>query len=292
MIYNNKEIATKTIGTFFEPKTKTKILSRNCFFIDIETIRGYEKYEDMSVDLQRRWNNKVDNWIKFADNSKAKLIDAIFEDFEKSKENIFDQSLLFDIYQKNKESNYAKEYAKVAGLYPEYGQIVCISLGYYKDDGEVQKISFVGDEYNLLLNFQSVIQKLYDKYSKDRGNMWLVGHNISFFDIPYLTKRMAIKGLAVPQFINLAFLEKWNKRIIDTSSEWRAGSTTGDATLETLTIILGLDNPKMGLKGEEMSDYYYSDSRDINKIVEYCENDIEAVIQLFNYLQNLQFAVQ
>lgn len=291
MIYQNKEFNVIPKGIFFEQKSKQKIEPKNCIFLDVETVRGYKSYFNMPTELQSRWDNKVENWIKFSENSKAKLIDAVFEEFEKSKENVFDQNLLYNIYQKNKEVSPATQYKLVGGLYPEYGKIVCISVGYYKKDGSKQLISFIGEEYQLLLNFQFAVQKVYEEISK-RGTVYIVGHNIGFFDIPFITKRMAINGLLVPSFIHMPMVEPWNRKILDTATEWRAGSTTGDATLETLSIILGIKNPKSGdLTGANLGEYWYSDDGcNVNKVVDYCEGDVESNMELFEYLQNLKVA--
>jgi len=292
MIFENKVIFDLIQqGSFFvDQKTKNPISVKNCIFLDCETVSGYEKFESMPPFLQERWRNKVDNWIQYSESSKAKILDAVFTEFENSAEKDFDQNLLYNIYKKYRTSNAELKYREVAGLYPEYGKIICISMGFVKND-VFQKVSFVGEEKHLLTNFQFGILKAYQRM-QTTGDVYVVGHNISFFDIPYITKRMNINGLLVPPFLHQAFLQPWNKKIIDTASEWRVGNTTGDATLDTICAVLGIESPKHGVvDGVNMSNYYYSEECDINEIVTYCEKDIETVFKLFTKLQTLKVHV-
>lgn len=288
MIFQNKTSFSVNQGAFFvDQKTKTPISENNCIFLDCETVSGYKTFNDMPISLQERWRNKVDNWIQYSESSKAKILDAVFTEFENSSEKDFDQNLLYNIYKKFRVSNAELKYQEVAGLYPEYGKIICISIGFIKN-GSLQKISFVGEETELLTNFQFGIFKTYQRM-QSLGDVYVVGHNVGFFDIPYITKRMNIAGLLVPPFLHQAFLQPWNKKIIDTASEWRAGNTTGDATLDTICEVLGIESPKHGIvDGSNMSKYYYSDECDINEIVSYCERDIDTVYNLFKKLQNLK----
>lgn len=286
MIFKNQQLKETVAATFVNQQNKKAISPEQCIFLDIETVSGEKSFNNLSSDLQLRWINKVEKWIKYSDSSKAKILDAVFQEFE-SKENNFDPNLLFDIYKKYQNSNPIEQYNQVAGLYPEFGKIICISIGSFKNK-EFQKISFVGAERDLLANFQFGINKTYERLIKEFGDVWVVGHNVSFFDIPYITKRMAINGLLIPSFLHQAFIQPWNKKIIDTANEWRVGNTTGDATMETIMVILNMKNPKNGVvSGENMTNYYYSDSFDINEVVLYCEEDVQSVKNLFVYLQNL-----
>ena len=287
MIFKNQPLKETSSATFVNQQNKKVISPEQCIFLDVETVSGEKSFDNLSPDLQLRWVNKVEKWIKYSDSSKAKILDAVFQEFE-SQENNFDPKLLFDIYKKYQNSNPTEQYSQVAGLYPEFGKIICITIGSFKNK-EFQKISFIGEERDLLANFQFGINKTYERLIKEFGDVWVVGHNVSFFDVPYITKRMAINGLLTPSFLHQPFLQPWNKKIIDTATEWRVGNTTGDATLETIMIVLNMENPKNSVvNGEKMSEYYYSDVCDINVIADYCENDVQSVKNLFVYLQNLK----
>lgn len=288
MIFENKTFDNIIQGAFFvDQKSRTPISIEKCIFLDIETVSGYETFDQMPLALQERWRNKVDNWIQYSDSSKAKILDAVFTEFENSSDKDFDQNLLYNIYRKYRTSNAELKYQEVAGLYPEYGKIICISIGFIKN-GNFQKVSFVGDEHELLANFQFGINAAYDRMQSG-GDVYVVGHNVGFFDIPYLVKRMNIMGLLVPPFLHQAFLQPWNKKIIDTATEWRAGNTTGDATIDTICEVMGIESPKQGIvDGSKMTAYYYSPDYDVNEVVAYCERDIDSVFKLFTKLQSLK----
>ncbi|MEY3404498.1 MAG: hypothetical protein RLZZ86_4120 [Cyanobacteriota bacterium] len=294
MIYTNKkvsELKSEVGRTFFlNPKNNMPIKAEECIFLDIETVANYDDYNKLSPELQKRFELKLDRWTNYDESAKSKIIDAFFHELEKES-NITDinPETLLKIYKNQRTESPAARYREIAGLYPEYAKIICISLG-FKKNGEFQTISFVGDELELLMNFQFGINKLYERISKENnGNVWVVGHNINFFDIPFITKRMSLNGLITPYFLHQPFQQPWNKKVIDTASEWRAGNATGDATLDTIALNLGFESSKQGaVNGESMGKYYYSDKFDIKELVSYCESDVTTVYNLFNYLQNLK----
>lgn len=296
MIFKNLDFQKEDVNSFFvDKKYKESILPKNCIFLDIETVSGYATFEEMPKILQERWEVKVNNWIQYSESSKAKILDAIFTEFENSQEKDFDQNILFNLYTKYRTDNAKNRYKEMAALYPEYGKIICISVGYFKNE-EFQIVSFVGEELDLLKNFQFGINKIYERLRKSNSNqpngaqdVYLVGHNLSFFDIPYITKRMNINGLLTPYFLHQPFTEPWNKKLIDTATEWRVGNITGDATLETICAVLNIKSPKNGeVNGSNMTEYYYSNIMSIEEIVSYCESDVEATYKIFNHLQNLK----
>lgn len=291
MIVPNKNLTFATKPLFWDQNSRPPkpILPEQCIFLDVETVSGEKSYTDLPEQLQQRWKNKVDNWIKYSESSKAKILDAVFTEFE-DQENNFDPKSLLEIYNKNKVSNPEIQYNLVAGLYPEYGKIICASFGFFNKD-QYQTFSFVGSEYDLLSNFQNALEKTNKSIIKNYGSCFVVGHNVQFFDIPYICKRMNILGLCIPDFLHQPGLKPWDKKVIDTATEWRVGNTTGDATLETLCLLLGIQSPKNELDGSKMTNYYYSDDFNINEIAKYCEGDCIAVKDLFVYLQNLKMSI-
>lgn len=284
MKFNNISFTAKKTPYF--TSNGKEISLEQCIFLDIETVSGEKSFNDLPDNLKSRWKNKVENWTAFSENSKTRILSAVFEEFEKDNSSIPDKTLL-DVYKSNKEANYAAEYAKVAALYPEYSKIICISIGYMKNNDFVLT-SFLGQEKELLANFQFGVNKVYDRIVKDYKECFIVGHNISFFDAPVITKRMFLNGLKVPSFLHGFGQKPWDKKLIDTASEWRSGSTTGDATLETLSILMLDENPKEGLHGSKLTEYYYSDEYNENELINYCEGDVIAVKELFEKLQNLK----
>src|SRR5690625_4342786 len=112
-----------------------------------------------------------------------------------------EESPMFDLWawkKRNKEDNtllppeeVVKTYYNEAPLFPEYGKIVCISIGYISDEVVYTK-SFTGDEKKILKEFLSVI--------KGSGRKLLM-HNKGF-DMVYIQKRFFINfpGEVFPDF--------------------------------------------------------------------------------------------
>jgi len=289
MIYKHtKQIEFETSPYFRDPKNNVPIKAEQCIFLDIETAPAYSSYEGMSKEMQARWDEKVEKWIKYSESSKSKIIDAVFKEFDNSNKNVIPDNVLYEIYRKNMETKPKDLYLESASLYPEYGKIICISIASIKD-GELNTISFVGEEQKLLTDFLFGVQMTYKRLSFNYSDIWVVGHNVGFFDIPYMVKRLNINGFSIPDFLHKAFQQPWNKKIIDTATEWRVGNTTGDATLETIALSIGIPTSKDHVvNGSTMASYYYSDACDINKIVSYCEDDVRCQYELFKHLQNLK----
>ena len=80
-------------------------------------------------------------------------------------------------------------------LLPEFGKIVCISVGFILPSGETKLDSFYGDEKNLLIATSELLNRV------DKLGFIICGHNVKNFDLPYIGKRMLINGVKVPKII-------------------------------------------------------------------------------------------
>ena len=88
----------------------------NILFLDIETVPQYEHYSDLDVGMQKLYADKTE-------------------------------------YQRRDEFT-AEEFYERAGIWAEFGKVVCISVGYFKIDGDSRNFrttSFSGSEKELLL---------------------------------------------------------------------------------------------------------------------------------------------
>lgn len=73
-------------------------------------------------------------------------------------------------------------YTDKAGIFAEFGKIICISCGYYTPEREFIIQSFAGiDELQLLSDFFAFLEQY--------PTALLCGHNIKEFDIPYTCRR-------------------------------------------------------------------------------------------------------
>lgn len=213
----------------------------NVLFIDIETVPQHEGYEQVEKNLQKLWDKKTTYFLK-EDQSAA------------------------DVYQR-------------AGIYAEFGKIVCISAGviyYVKGEMHFKVKSFANhDEKALLMEFAEMLDNFMSK-SPDRN---LCGHNAKEFDFPYIARRMLINGLKLPQALNIAGKKPWEIRFLDTLDLWKFGDYKHYTSLNLLTTIFNIPSPKDDIDGSQVAEVYYKDN-DLERIAIYCEKDVLATAQL------------
>ena len=117
-----------------------------------------------------------------------------------------------------KEEESPDEAFERAGIYSEFGKIICISIGLvFEKNGEkfFRTKSFSGhNEIEVLKGFNELVEK---KFSGD--NHYLCAHNGREFDFPYIARRSMIHGLKIPRHIfNASTKRPWDKdyRLLDT----------------------------------------------------------------------------
>ena len=196
-----------------------------------------------------------------------------FEDAPKEVQNIWAKK-----YEKNEylnALNVSEAYENKAAIFAEYGKIICISIGYYhKVNDEYRIKSFADhDEKAILENFKQFCQKL-------KKNFVFCGHNVKEFDVPYLCRRFLINRLAIPKLLNFQDKKPWEIELIDTLQLWKFGDYKNYTSLETLTTIFNIPTPKADIDGGQVGQVYWNEN-DLKRIVEYCQNDVIAVIQLY-----------
>ncbi|MGB5982818.1 MAG: 3'-5' exonuclease [Nonlabens sp.] len=175
-----------------------------------------------------------------------------------------------------------EEFYERAGIWAEFGKIVCISLGYFvnREGKEFRTRSFYGDEQELLVEFSKVLN---EHFSKD--NHVLCAHNGKEFDFPYIARRLLILGLPLPDKLNLFGKKPWEVPHLDTLELWKFGDYKHFTSLKLLTRVLNIPSPKDDIDGSEVSRVFYEEN-DIERIVRYCEKDVIAVAQIILRLRN------
>ncbi|MBL7788491.1 MAG: ribonuclease H-like domain-containing protein [Chitinophagales bacterium] len=181
-------------------------------------------------------------------------------------------------YEKNEYLNSLSleaSYESKAAIFAEYGKIICISIGYYNKASDAYRIkSFAGENEKILLeDFKTFCNNL-------KKNYVFCGHNIKEFDIPYLCRRFLINRISIPSLLDFQDKKPWEVELIDTLQLWKFGDYKNYTSLETLTTIFNIPTPKADIDGSQVGRVYWYEN-DINRIVEYCQNDVVAVIQLF-----------
>ena len=122
------------------------LILENILFLDIETVPETERFSELDEIKQELWETK-------------------------------------SRYQR-KDDFTAEEFYDRAGIWAEFGKIICISVGYFHLNGDIRSFrvtSFYGDEIKILKDFKNL---LIAHFSQTKH--LLCAHNGKEFDFPYL----------------------------------------------------------------------------------------------------------
>ncbi len=172
----------------------------------------------------------------------------------------------------------AENYYERAGIYAEFGKVVCISAGYFKKENGLLKFrvkSFAhDDETEVLLGFKHLLEKHFDD-----AHHALCGHNIREFDVPYLCRRMLINGIPLPAVLDLSGKKPWEVQHIDTMQLWKFGDIKSYTSLKLLAAIFNIATPKDDIDGSDVGRVYWKE-KNLPRITTYCQKDVVTVAQL------------
>lgn len=212
----------------------------NVFFLDIETVPVCKTYNDLSDQFKILWDKK------------AQLIAK-------------DGQTPVDVYPR-------------AGIYAEFGKIICVSIGMLQPTGGVYSLKVksvaLDDEKQLLTEFINILNK-----ALSRSEIILCAHNGKEFDFPYLARRILINGLKLPSVLDTAGKKPWETHFLDTLDLWKFGDYKSFTSLELLSTIFNIPSPKNDIDGSQVYKVYYED-RDLERIASYCQNDVIALTRL------------
>ncbi|MEL6719676.1 MAG: ribonuclease H-like domain-containing protein [Bacteroidota bacterium] len=220
-------------------------------FLDIETVSEQASYDDLSERFQELWKLKCRQIIR--------QYDVPIEDEQA-----------------------AELYIEKAGIYAEFGKIVCISVGIvYRDaDGRlgVRLKSFASkNEKKLLRDFAQLLEQFYNNPNAH----YMCGHNIREFDVPYICRRMVVNALAFPNLLDLSGKKPWEtKYLLDTLELWKFGDYKHYTSLNLLAAVLDFPTPKDDIDGSKVGRVFWEEG-DVDRIALYCEKDVLATVQLF-----------
>ena len=229
----------------------TKIDFKKILFLDIETVPETENYQDLSDTKQELFSLKTQ-------------------------------------YQR-KDDFTSEEFYNRAGIWAEFGKIICISVGFFSDF-EKERVfrvkSFYGDdEPTLLKEFNDLLNNHFNQVSN-----LLCAHNGKEFDFPYIARRMIIHRIELPKSLNLFGKKPWEIPHLDTMELWKFGDYKHYTSLKLMTHILGIPSPKDDIDGSQVAEVYYKE-KNLERIVSYCEKDTIAVAQLLLRLYNYNLLV-
>jgi DNA polymerase elongation subunit (family B) len=221
-------------------------------FLDIETVSNTKSYEELDVNLQKFWKLKCRGILKK-----------------------YDEEIT--------EEEAAAAFTDKAGIFAEFGKIICISVGFLvkstdKSDWTIRLKSFASsDEKKLLEAFSTVVKQYYNNPKKT----FFCGHNIKEFDMPYICRRMLINGLELPHSLDIAGKKPWETaHFLDTLTLWKFGDYKHYTSLSLLAAVFGFPTPKDDIDGSEVGKVFWEEN-DLKRIVTYCEKDVVATIHLF-----------
>ncbi|HEX8426693.1 3'-5' exonuclease [Hymenobacter sp.] len=223
------------------------------FVLDIETVPCVGCHDDLEEMLQHLWEHKCHSlrrekgWI-----SHASHIDPLPDHLHAAA--LFEQ----------------------AGIYAEFGKVVCISLGCFYYDKQEQLRFYVKsfashDEAQLLRDFSAILEK--------KPQHLLCGHNSKEFDIPYISRRLLINGLTLPPQLDTAGKKPWEVNHLDTLELWKFGDRKSFTSLSLLAAMFGIPTPKDDITGADVARVYYED-QDLPRIIHYCQKDVITTARL------------
>jgi DNA polymerase elongation subunit (family B) len=199
-----------------------------------------------------------------------------FPDLDENTRHLFESKTRF---MQNEEKSYEQLYNDRAGIYAEFGKIVCISVGFVRDTSTGRTIRmksfYHDDEETLLKQFKSLLE---DHYNTPYHI--LCGHNAKEFDFPYICRRMLINGIKLPPILDIAGKKPWEVSHLDTLELWKFGDYKAFTSLALLCHVFNIPTPKDDISGADVARVYYEEN-DLERIKVYCEKDVVALIQLF-----------
>lgn len=184
--------------------------------------------------------------------------------------------------------NAASCFESRAGIYAEFGKVVCIGLGLYTGDDKKEakirlKALYNHDEKKLLIEFSNTLQA----FLKIHKDVVFCGHNIKEFDIPYLCRRFIIQGLPLPEIMRFGGMKPWQVPLEDTLHLWRFGDYKHYTSLDLLASVLEVPSSKTEMDGSMVAEAYWKENQ-LEQIGAYCLQDIYTTALVYLKLKGWQ----
>lgn len=222
-----------------------KIPTDRLLFLDIETVPEKRSFDELDDETRQLWDDK-------------------------------------SRYKRGAEKT-AEEFYDHAGIWAEFGRIICISVGFLVYRGRSRSFrvtTFHGEEKELLTRFKQLLEEHFSG-----PQHLLCAHNGKEFDFPYIARRMIIHGINLPAKLDLFGKKPWEVPHLDTMELWKFGDFKHYTSLKLMAKVLGIPSPKEDIDGSMVRDVYYKDS-DLDRIIRYCELDVVTLAQVFLRLRN------
>jgi predicted PolB exonuclease-like 3'-5' exonuclease len=214
----------------------------NIICFDLETAPAYPSLSEAPQKVQELWTRKHEQ--------------CFAEDYASPEESYTDRSALF--------------------ADRGFGQIVCAVTGFMDEkNAKYHTKKIVGSEADIVRELVSIVKRLMQGKKDDPTGVWLLGHNMKGFDLPYLSRRSFILNMPrLPQTPKQDD-KPWTVKVLDTQDMWAFGNIRDSfVTLDQLCYNLGIESPKTNMDGSQVGQAYW-DGR-IEEIAAYCEQDVIA----------------
>ncbi len=223
---------------------------RDLLFLDIETVASTYDYNTLDERMKVQWSRKANFLRRIPDHTDEKI------------------------------------YNERAGIYAEFGKIVCIAVGKFIEtesgDLVLKTKAYSGDdEKEMLVEFKNMIEKM------DPATLKLCAHNGKEFDYPYLCRRMLINGVVLPATLNIMGKKPWDVIHLDTLEMWKFGDYKHYTSLDLLAAIFDIPTSKNDIDGSQVNGVYHLD-HDLAKIRDYCLRDVVVLAHLFLKLRTIK----
>ncbi|MES2388869.1 MAG: ribonuclease H-like domain-containing protein [Bacteroidota bacterium] len=202
---------------------------RRLLFADIQTVSAVPEYDSLDAPMRKLWDQRAAAFRETGDKSPAEL------------------------------------WQERAGLYAEFGRIVCIGLGYFVIDAaghaELRIKSLQSDSEIAVLD--SFTEMLKQARFNGRGNKQtiLCAHNGKEFDFPFLCRRLLLNNLPLPDLLDIMGRKPWDIPHADTMELWRFGEKRAYVSLAGLALLFGLNGAENEIEKVNVSELWYSDAR-------------------------------
>ncbi|MEX2593040.1 MAG: 3'-5' exonuclease [Anditalea sp.] len=220
---------------------------KGILFLDIETAAMAENFDEIDTRIQVEWIKKI------------------------------------QLFKTENESTAEELFFQKAGIFAEFGKVICIGVGYFVYNPEENKLQFrtksfaAKEEHDTLLEFRELLEK---------KNWTLCAHNGKEFDFPYLCRRMLANRIPLPEILQLAGKKPWEIRHMDTLELWKFGDYKHYTRLELLATLFDIPSSKGDIDGSQVNETYYI-KKDLENIRKYCLRDVEVTGRIYLSFQGL-----
>jgi predicted PolB exonuclease-like 3'-5' exonuclease len=217
----------------------------NILVLDIETVPQYKSFEEVPEIFKELWDKKT--------------------------------------LQQRKNGETPEEYYSRAGIWAEFGKIICISVGMFSSQGGALSFrvkSFYGhDECEILTGFITLLEK-------QPSSLILCAHNGKEFDFPYLSRRTLVNQLCIPSQLRISGKKPWEVAHLDTMDLWKFGDYKNYTSLNLLAAVFNIPTPKDDIDGSDVHRVYWQEN-DLERIKTYCQKDVVTTGQLLLRFRSL-----